>query len=421
MTKENGNNGSVRKTWRLRNILGIKVLRNGRKIGRLDDLIFAEGGPIPHVTDVLVHRGFGDPQLVVPIDRVVDLGNDRLELDIDRIESFETPHLREGTLLVKDFILFKKVIDVEDREVSMVCDVNILQVNRKFYVSEVDFGRRSLYRRLGLPWLADLLSLKDDFESWSYVQPLPKAIGSFKEDLKLKALKEQIEDMSPVDIADTIEELDASHREAVLSQMDSEDASDALEEIDPNVQREILSTMDVATAARLIGLMTPAQAADLVAVLPYDDKQKIVCRLDADLREKIAAIMDQQEEFIFNYATDRYILLPADTKVGYVEDGYAKIAKGKDVAMYVYVEGSAGEVIGVVDIREVLLADESAALRDIMTESVVSLKPDDSLKNAYELFQRYGFRAVPILDEARKCLGAIVYKDVMGLKHRFVA
>ena len=47
MTKENGNNGSVRKTWRLRNILGIKVLRNGRKIGRLDDLIFAEGGPIP--------------------------------------------------------------------------------------------------------------------------------------------------------------------------------------------------------------------------------------------------------------------------------------------------------------------------------------------------------------------------------------
>lgn len=421
MTKENGNNGSVRKTWRLRNILGIKVLRNGRKIGRLDDLIFAEGGPIPHVTDVLVHRGFGDPQLVVPIDRVVDLGNDRLELDIDRIESFETPHLREGTLLVKDFILFKKVIDVEDREVSMVCDVNILQVNRKFYVSEVDFGWRSLYRRLGLPWLADLLSLKDDFESWSYVQPLPKAIGSFKEDLKLKALKEQIEDMSPVDIADTIEELDASHREAVLSQMDSEDASDALEEIDPNVQREILSTMDVATAARLIGLMTPAQAADLVAVLPYDDKQKIVCRLDADLREKIAAIMDQQEEFIFNYATDRYILLPADTKVGYVEDGYAKIAKGKDVAMYVYVEGSAGEVIGVVDIREVLLADESAALRDIMTESVVSLKPDDSLKNAYELFQRYGFRAVPILDEARKCLGAIVYKDVMGLKHRFVA
>ncbi len=421
MTKENGNNGSVRKTWRLRNILGIKVLRNGRKIGRLDDLIFAEGGPIPHVTDVLVHRGFGDPQLVVPIDRVVDLGNDRLELDIDRIESFETPHLREGTLLVKDFILFKNVIDVEDREVSMVCDVNILQVNRKFYVSEVDFGRRSLYRRLGLPWLADLLSLKDDFVSWSYVQPLPKAIGSFKGDLKLKALKEQIEDMPPVDIADIIEELDASHREAVLSQMDSEDASDALEEIDPNVQREILSTMDVATAARLIGLMTPAQAADLVAVLPYDDKQKIVCRLDADLREKIAAIMDQQEEFIFNYATDRYILLPADTKVGYVEDGYAKIAKGKDVAMYVYVEGSAGEVIGVVDIREVLLADESAALRDIMTESVVSLKPDDSLKNAYELFQRYGFRAVPILDEARKCLGAIVYKDVMGLKHRFVS
>jgi len=421
MTKENAKNGSIRKTWRLKDILGIKVLRNGRKIGRLDDFIFAEGGPIPHITDVLVHRSFGNPQLVVPIDRVVDLGKKGLELSLDQIESYAMPHLREGTLLVKDFIIFKKVIDMEDREVSMVFDVTILQVNRKFYISEVDFGRRSLYRRLGLLWLADLLSIKEDFVSWSYVQPLPESIGSFKGDLKLKALKEQIEDMPPVDIADIIEELDASHREAVLSQLDVEDASDTLEEIDPNVQREILSTMDVATAARLIGLMTPAQAADVVSVLPYDDKQKIIARLDPDLREKISAIMDQQEEFIFNYATDRFILLPADTKVGYVEDGYAKIAKGKDVAMYVYVEGSAGEVIGVVDIREILLADESAALRDIMTESVVSLGPNDTLKDAYDLFHRYGFRAVPILDEAKKCLGAIVYKDVMGLKHHFVA
>ena len=142
----------------------------------------------------------------------------------------------------------------------MVFDVTILQVNQKLYVTEVDFGRRSLYRQFGLLWLADLLSIKEDLVSWSYVQRLPESIGSFKGDLKLKALKEQIEDMPPVDVADIIEELEAPHREAVLSQLDSEDASDALEEIEPNVQREILSTMDAETAAKLIGLMTPAQA-----------------------------------------------------------------------------------------------------------------------------------------------------------------
>ncbi|MGO8693735.1 MAG: magnesium transporter MgtE N-terminal domain-containing protein [Rectinemataceae bacterium] len=421
MANEILKNGSVRKTWRLQDILGVRVTRHGRKIGRLDDFIFTEEGPIPHISDVLVHRSFGNPQLLVPVDRIVDLGEKALELALDDIAAFEMPHLRENTLLVKDFILYKKVIDMEDREVSMVLDMTILQVNKKFYISEVDFGRRSLYRRLGFLWLADLLSIKDEVVSWSYVQPLPASIGSFRGDVKLKALKEQIEDMPPVDLADIIEELDASQREAVLSQLDTEDASDALEEIDPNVQREILSTMDAATAAKLIGLMTPAQAADVIAVLPYEDKQKIVSRLDEDLREKITAIMDQQDEFIFNYATDRYILLPADRKVGDVEDNYARIAKDKDVAMYIYVEGSEGEVAGVVDIKEILKADESAALRDIMSENIVSLGPTDTLRDAYELFQRYGFRAVPILDETRRILGVIVYKDVMGLKHRFVA
>ena len=113
--------------------------------------------------------------------------------------------------------------------------------------------------------------------------------------------------------------------------------------------------------------------------------------------------------------------MPAETKVGDVENNYAQIAKDKDVTMYIYVKGDRGEMVGVVDIKEILKADEKKTLRDIMTESVVSLKENDSLKIAYELFQRYGFRAIPILDEARKCLGVIVYKDVMGLKHHFIS
>jgi CBS domain-containing protein len=399
-----------------------KVVLDDRRIGRLKDFVILDSGPLPHVTHLVVHRSFGNPPLIVPMEKVERIGTDCIVVNLESIAAYEAKE-PESAILLKDFVLDKKVIDLEDREVSVVFDVKLLWMpaTKKVYVSDVEFGRRGLFRRLGLGWLANLLNFEDDSVSWSYIQRLPESIGSFKGDLRLKTLKEQIEDMPPVDLADILEELDAPQREALFKQLDSEDASDTLEEIDPNVQRQIISTMDGLAAARLIDQMTPPQAADILAVIPYDEKTKIMSHLDPELRAKIEAIMDRQEESILSYATERFIALPAETLVGYVENNYASLAKDKDVAMYIYVSGPEGELVGVVDIKEILLADESASLAEIMTDRIVSLEPSQTLREAYELFQRYGFRAVPILDEKKRNLGVIVYKDVMGLKHRFVA
>jgi CBS domain-containing protein len=406
----------------LSELSGAAIVLRDRKIGKLDDFIILDEGPLPHVTHLVVHRAFGYPSLVIPLELIERIGTDRILVDIDAPSNYETP-VPEDAILLKDYVLDKKVIDLEDREVSVVFDVKLLWIptTRRVYVSDVEFGRRGFFRRLGLGWFANLLNVEDDSVSWSYIQPLPESIGSFKGNVKLKALKEQIEDMPPVDLADILEELEPVQREAVFKQLDSEEASDALEEIDPNVQRQIVSSMEGDAVAKLVDLMTPPQAADLLAVIPYDEKQKILGHLGEEFREKINAIMDKQEESILNYATDRYISLPAATLVGYVEDNYALLAKDKDVAMYFYVLGEENVVVGVVDIREILLADPGLTLEEIMADRIVSLEPEQTLRDAYELFRRYGFRAIPILDEGKRNLGVIVYKDVMGLKHRFVA
>ena len=99
MTKETFKNGVVGRTWRLKDILGLRVVAKGRRIGKLEDLVFAEAGPIPHVTHILVHRSFGNPRLVVPVDRIVELGGRYLELAVDEIAPYEAPHLDEAMLL----------------------------------------------------------------------------------------------------------------------------------------------------------------------------------------------------------------------------------------------------------------------------------------------------------------------------------
>lgn len=133
---------------------------------------------------------------------------------------------------------------------------------------------------------------------------------------------------------------------------------------------------------------------------------------------KIQAILSHQEESILSYATQRYLALPELETVGFVEDHYAELARDKDVTMYVYVVDSECKLSGVLDIKEVLLADNSQTLGAAMNANVVSFETTTTLRQANEDFIRYGFRAIPLVDEEHRILGVIPSKDVMNLKYR---
>lgn len=415
------------KTFFLTELLGSKAMFNGKKVGRLSDIIIVENpqGKPPEVTHFYIRRRFGDPSLLVPLDKISSFGqNNEIVLGIDKLEPYESEP-QEGAILLKDHVLDKKVIDTEDRDVEVVYDVKLVCKTNKLYVAGVDFSRYGFLRRMGLGSIANFISsladkLKAETISWSYVQPLPTQISSFRGDLKLNVLKEKLAGLPPQDVADMLEELDPSERMAVFNQLDSEKASDTLEEIDPNVQREIVHSLNKEKVAGLIDQMTPGQAADLLSALPWNDAKKIMKLLNEEHKEKITSIMEKQEEKVKHFSTRKFISFSPDTTAEKVRDGYAKAAKHKEVFTYIYVVEPDKRLVGVLDMKELLVADDSAILKDIMVRNVISLRPDSTMKEAYKLFKRYGFRAIPVTDKNDVLLGAVTYRDAMSLSHRFV-
>jgi Mg/Co/Ni transporter MgtE len=88
--------------------------------------------------------------------------------------------------------------------------------------------------------------------------------------------------------------------------------------------------------------------------------------------------------------------------------------------MYIYVVGEQDILLGVIDLKELLQADDRALLKDIMVENVISLSTESTLKEASQDFARYDFRAIPVTDEKNRLLGVIPYRDVMDLTHHFL-
>lgn len=403
----------------LSEVIGRKVYLKAEQIGRLDDLVIVETGKLPEVSHFVVTRSFGYPSLLLPWDKLTLISNTEIVFDVNSPHEYERG-APDGSILLRAHILDKKILDMDDREVEIVYDIGLHYQAGKLYVSEVDFSRRRLLRRMGLKRLANWISERreETTVSWLYVQPLPEHIGVFKGHVKLSVLKENISDIHPVDLADILEELEGDQRLAVFKELETEHASDTLEEVEPRVQRELIHAIDKQRAAQLIDAMSPAQAADILAALPTSEADDLLLLMDKDNAAKVQKIIDQHDENILLFSTQQFMKMVESTSVEDVMVNFRAIAREMDVIMYVYVADEQGVLKGVVDFRELLTAEPGQLLGEIMTDKIIALSQDDTLRDAVVMFDRYGFRAIPVTDEKNVLLAVVAFRDIRGIKPR---
>ncbi len=404
----------------LSEILGRKFYLKTQQVGRLEDFVIFETGKLPEVTHLVVSRSYGYPSLLMPWDKVSLISNTEIVADVDQIADYEKP-VPESAILLKAHILDKKILDMDGHEVEVVYDVKLALQYGKLYASEVDFSRIRLLRRLGLKKIANFLAehhAESATVSWMYVQPLPEKIGMFKGHVKLNLLKENIHDIHPVDLADILEELEGDQRLAVFNELDSELASDTLEEVEPRVQRELISAIKRERAAQLINEMSPAQAADILAILPGAEADELLKLIDKESVSKVQQIVEQHNENILLYATQDFIKQPPIMLAQDIIENYRQLARDKEVIMYVYVVNESDTLLGVVDIRELIMAENDQTLAEIMSDNVISLNPDETLRDAVEMFERYDFRAIPVTDEDDHMLGVVSFRNIRGIHPR---
>lgn len=407
----------------LTQLVGALAYLGDRRIGKLHDLVAVDEGKVAEVKHLQITRPFGEPPLLVPLERTQLIGTREVILDIDEPQRF-IREPRPEEVLLRDYVLDKKVLDLAGREVEVAYDLRLVRVSNRIYVVDVDIGRYGLLVRVGLKWLAGYLAkigvIRKRLIPWSYVQALPPDLGALAGELKLNVIREKLSDIHPADLADILEQLDSSQRAVILNRLDTGHASDTLEEIEPAVQRDIIFSLSKERVAQLVNDMTPGQAADVLSVLPADQKPAILKLLEPGTVEKIKDILERQDSAILNFGTAHYFKSPPETTVKTARQRFRDAAKDMDVLMYFYVVAPSGKLLGVLDIRELFAAEDDTLLQDLMVENVITLREEDNMKRAVDLFLRYGFRALPITDSEGVILGVVPYRDVMTLKHRIL-
>jgi magnesium transporter len=381
------------------------------RIGRLDDLVVALSEPYPEAVGILIEHGWGKPTELVPWKSVLRLEDDAIFVKpADGGGPFPPFVDQAGWMLVGRHLMGRTVLDTDGRRIEAVNDVHLLESAGRLVVVHVDTSFNGFLRR----WhLGRLKLIKDRFISWKYVQPLSVEDAVASDKVTLSVTRRQLAELPPEDLADALEELSGQEQIALFSALDSETAAEALSEAEPRAQRQLIAGMRKERAKGVLSEMSVPQLADLFSVLPHDQQTALMGLVPPAEATRVSAILAEREATAQALMSQDYVAVPKTATVGEVLAQLRRSGREPRSISYVYVVGPEQVLLGVVDVRELVLAPDDATLGSIMTSPVAAAEdtlPRDDLE---ELLSKYHFRMLPVVDARDHLKGVVLYNELV--------
>ena len=389
---------------------------SGNVLGRLQDFIFLDDPKYAEVSNLLVRRPFGRPPLKVPWTQVVRMdAAETVVKDPPAGTEYESVDDPNELLLLRD-----RILDTRGLGIDVVYDIQLLKAGTQLFVVAAVIGPEARRRRLGI-WGKVASSVSEGHSPeeripWKYVQPVGPDLTSTAGDVRLTVTKDALSKIPAEDAADILEELSREERFTIFNALDTKVAAHALEATEPRVQREIIADTEAARLGQILAHLSPVEIADLVSILPDEHATELMAMLKGEVATKVHAIVEEHDVPALTLAVRRFLEFPGDLTV---EDAFTRFRQEAPkclVTMYIYVIDADRHVRGVVDINELLQASPSQRLEEIITQGLVTVSPETERTRVLELFRKYRFRAIPVVDDSRKIRGVVREKDAFILE-----
>jgi CBS domain-containing protein/sporulation protein YlmC with PRC-barrel domain len=383
--------------------------RENQRVGELRDLAIHWEGDTPKVTAIKYAKGV---QEHIPVEQIEDVQLMGVKLK-GSLEAEQLVPLQPDEIYMGKWLMDKQIIDTKGAKVVRVNDIKLfwLQSGQRKYLLPVavDIGLRGLARRLGVEFL--FKKRENHFVWWQSIQHLEEKTAS----LQLVSEKSQLDKLHPADLADILEDLDYKKRTDFIEDLGVETIAEAVAEMEADTQMEILEHLDSRQAAELLQEMPPDEAADLLGELTEEKSDELLKLMEPEEAQEVRELMEHEEGTAGALMTTEYIALPPEITVAEAFSRLRKLAAEAETIYYLYILGEDETLLGVVTLRDLLVAEPATRLQDLMQTRIISVLPEDSNEQVTELIDKYALLALPVVEEGGKLAGIITVDDVLEM------
>lgn len=195
-----------------------------------------------------------------------------------------------------------------------------------------------------------------------------------------------------------------------------EDAIDVLTELEPEERLAVLQQMDAKTVAQLLQTAAVDDAVYIVESLPAELKAEVLEIVDLDDRlDAVQEHLGYDDDSAGRIMDPEFMALDEETTVAEAVDHLRRKAREVEMISYLYVIDRSGHLLGVVTLRQLLLADPKATLGAIRNSALVKVGTETDQEEVAELAARYDLLAIPVTDVDNKLVGIVTVDDILDV------
>ena len=232
---------------------------------------------------------------------------------------------------------------------------------------------------------------------------------------KWQELKDILTEMNEQDIAELFMELEERELTLIYRLLPKELAAEVFVNMEPEYQELLIRAFSDTELREVLDELYVDDAVDLIEEMPATLVKRILRHTDPDTRKSINEILRYPEDSAGSLMTIEYVDLKRSLTVA---DAFTRIRRtgvDKETLYTCYVTDSKRKLKGYVTVKDLLLADENATIREIMEDNVISVNTHEDKEVVADLFQKYDLVVLPVVDRENRLVGIITVDDAIDV------
>ncbi|MBP7279673.1 MAG: magnesium transporter [Sedimentibacter sp.] len=226
-------------------------------------------------------------------------------------------------------------------------------------------------------------------------------------------LKKELSDMNEVDISEIFEELE-QHTSLLVFRI-----------LPKDIAVEVFAHFSAEKQAEIINAVSDKELKFILNELFFDDMIDLIEEMPANIVSKILANSTHEERVLINQflkypyhsagslMTIEYVELKKDMTVKEALAHIKETGLNKETVYTCYVTDYKKKLEGIVSLRKLVISDSDKLINELLHEEIIFVETHDDQETVANLFTKYGFMAMPVVDKERRLTGIITFDDIM--------
>ncbi len=247
------------------------------------------------------------------------------------------------------------------------------------------------------------------------IEELIEELQSYIRELKFGQIKEILVEMNPADLAILLGEVSDEDLPILFRILPKELAAETFVEMDGDEQELLISAFSDRELWEVMDMMHVDDAVDVIEEMPAGVVKRILRHTDPETRKSINEILRYPKDSAGSIMTTEYVDLKKHMTVSEAFDRIRRIGCDKETIYNCYVTDENRRLQGLVTVKELFLENYNETIENIMETNVIYTNTLDDQEDVARMFDKYGFMAIPVVDNEKRLVGIVTFDDAMDV------